>query len=71
MFISYQIAHAIGQQQLQVILESFEPSPRPVNIVYPHARLLPARTKRFIEWIKQDWNGLNIMKADSTAESSV
>ena len=53
MFISYQVAHHIEQNHLQVVLESFEPPPRPINVVYPHARLLPARTKVFIEAIKQ------------------
>ena len=53
MFISYQVAHHIEQNRLQVVLESFEPPLRPINVVYPHARLLPARTKVFIEWIKQ------------------
>ena len=53
MFISYQVAHHIEQNHLQVVLESFEPLPRPINVVYPHARLLPARTKVFIEAIKQ------------------
>ncbi|MBT9591310.1 MAG: LysR family transcriptional regulator [Thiobacillus sp.] len=54
MFISYQVAHHIAQDRLQVVLESFEPPPRPIHVVYPHARLLPARTKVFIEWIKQE-----------------
>ena len=54
MFISYQVAHHIAQNRLQVVLESFEPPPRPIHVVYPHARLLPARTKVLIEWIKQE-----------------
>jgi DNA-binding transcriptional LysR family regulator len=36
------------------VLEKFEPPPRPVSVVYPHARLLPTRTKVFIEWMKQE-----------------
>lgn len=54
MFISYQVADHIAQNRLQIVLESFEPPPQPINIVYPHARLLPARTKVFIEWIKHE-----------------
>ncbi len=54
MFISYQVAHHVEQNRLQIVLESFEPPPRPINVVYPHARLLPARTKVFIEEIKQE-----------------
>ncbi|HQT32276.1 MAG TPA: LysR family transcriptional regulator [Thiobacillus sp.] len=59
MFISYQVAHHIAQNHLQVVLESFEPPPRPIHVVYPHARLLPARTKVFIEWIKQELKDLH------------
>jgi DNA-binding transcriptional LysR family regulator len=61
MFISYQVAHHIAQNRLQVVLESFEPPPRPIHVVYPHARLLPARTRVFIEWIKQELKDLPAM----------
>jgi DNA-binding transcriptional LysR family regulator len=54
MFISYQVADYIAQGKLKIVLAEFEPPPRPVHIVYPHARLLPARTRAFIEWIRQD-----------------
>lgn len=53
-FISYQVAPAVANKQLKIVLEKFEVPPRPINIVYPHARLLPARTRLFIEWIKQE-----------------
>ena len=58
MFISYQIEPYLKQKQLKIVLEKFEPPPRPINIVYPHARLLPARTRVFIEWIKQELHSL-------------
>lgn len=54
MFISYQVAHHIEKKRLQIVLELFEPPPQPIHVIYPHARLLPARTKVFIEWIKQE-----------------
>ena len=54
MFLSYQPAPYIKEKRLKVVLEKFEPPPRPVSVVYPHARLLPARTKVFIEWMKQE-----------------
>ena len=60
MFISYQVAHHIAQNRLQIVLETFEPPPRPIHVVYPHARLLPARTKVFIEWIKQELSPRNV-----------
>ena len=53
-FFSYQVAPLVAQKKLKVVLEKFEPPPWPVNVVYPHARLLPARTRVFIEWIKQE-----------------
>ena len=58
MFISYQIAPYLKQKRLKIVLEKFEPPPRTINIVYPHARLLPTRTRVFIEWIKQDLHPL-------------
>lgn len=54
MFISYQVADFIREGKLKVILEAFETDDYPVNLVYPHARLLPARTRAFIEWVKQE-----------------
>jgi len=53
-FLSYQVAPYLQTKQLRTVLEEFEPPPRPINIVYPHARLLPMRTRVFIEWMKQE-----------------
>ena len=58
MFISYQVAPYLQQRRLKIVLEKFEPPPRPINIVYPHARLLPTRTRVFIEWIRQELQDL-------------
>ena len=54
MFISYQVEQQIKQNRLQVVLESFQLPPRPINLIYPSGRLLPARTKLFIKWIKNE-----------------
>ncbi len=54
MFISYQVAPYLAQHQLVAVLQDFETAPRTISVVYPHARLLPARTRLFIEWIKQE-----------------
>lgn len=59
MFISYQVAPFIAQNRLAVVLEEFEPPPRPISVVYPHARLLPARTRVFIDWIKAELKHLD------------
>jgi DNA-binding transcriptional LysR family regulator len=32
------------------VLEKFEPEPLPVSLVYPHARLLSARVRAFVDW---------------------
>jgi DNA-binding transcriptional LysR family regulator len=54
MFFSYQVAPFIAQKRLKIVLERFERPPRPISVVYPHARLLPARTRLFIDWIRNE-----------------
>ena len=54
MFISYQVKEHIAKKRLRVVLESFQPPPRPISVIYPHGRQLPARTKIFIKWIKDE-----------------
>jgi DNA-binding transcriptional LysR family regulator len=58
MFISYQVAPYLAQNKLKVLLEEFEAPPRTISVVYPHARLLPARTRVFIDWMKQELKDL-------------
>lgn len=57
LFYSYQVAPFIAQKQLKIVLEKFERPARPIQLVYPHARLLPARTRAFIDWIRSDLDG--------------
>lgn len=59
-FFSYQVLPHVAQGRLQLVLEDFEPPPRPVSVIYPHAGLLPARTRAFIEWMKQEFSGLKL-----------
>jgi len=54
LFFSYQVAPFIAARQLKIVLERFERPPRPIHMVYPHARLLPARTRVFIDWIRNE-----------------
>lgn len=54
MFFSYQVEPLLERKQLRVVLEDFELPPRPISMVYPHARLLPARTRAFIEFARQE-----------------
>jgi len=53
-FFSYQVAPFLKTRQLRTVLEAFEPPVRPISVVYPHARLLPMRTRVFIEWIRHE-----------------
>jgi DNA-binding transcriptional LysR family regulator len=59
MFFSYQVEPLVAQKKLRVVLEAFELPPRPISIVYPHARLLPARTRAFIAFAKQEITRFN------------
>ena len=61
-FFSYQVAPYVAQKQLRIVLESFEPPPRPISLVYPHARLLPMRTRVFIDWMREELKGLHALK---------
>jgi len=53
-FFSYQVQDALHERRLRVVLADHEPPRQPVSIVYPHARLLPARTRAFIEAARQE-----------------
>lgn len=59
-FFSYQVMPHVAQGRLKLVLENFEPPPRPVSVIYPNARLLPARTRAFIEWMKMEFSGLKL-----------
>lgn len=50
-FFAYQVAREVEQGALELLLTSFEPPPRPIHVVYPEPRLLPARTRVFIDFI--------------------
>lgn len=52
-FFAYQVARYVESGKLRMLLESFETPPRPIHIVYPAARLLPARTRVFIELMQR------------------
>jgi DNA-binding transcriptional LysR family regulator len=53
-FFSYQVQEALRERRLRVVLEAFEPPRLPVSIVYPNARLLPARTRAFIDAARRE-----------------
>lgn len=54
LFLCYQVRPHLASGALRVVLRDFEPPPRPVSLVYPHARLLPGRTRLLVEWLKRE-----------------
>jgi DNA-binding transcriptional LysR family regulator len=52
-FLSYMIRPLERADRLRVVLQDFEPPPLPVNIVYPHARLLSTRVRVFVDWLRK------------------
>ena len=48
--MSYRMENASRAGALQIVLEAFEPTPRPVSIVYPEQRLLPLKVRAFLDW---------------------
>ena len=48
--LSYQIADALRDGRLTIILEEFEPQPIPVSLVYPGHGLLPLKLRAFLEF---------------------
>lgn len=56
-FLSYQVAPLLQTGELETVLEEFEDAPKPIHVVYPHARLLPARTRALIDFIRQELKG--------------
>ncbi|MDF3833578.1 LysR family transcriptional regulator [Cupriavidus basilensis] len=53
-FLSYQVAPLVAAGALRIVLEDFEQAPWPLSLIYPHARLLPARTRVFADWMRDE-----------------
>lgn len=52
-FLSYQVQEPVQNGDLKVILEEFETEPLPVSLVYPGGRLVSARLRALINWLKE------------------
>lgn len=50
-FLGYQVAQDLAEGRLVRLLPDFEPAPLPVNLVYPHSRLLSSRVRAFVSWV--------------------
>lgn len=55
--MSYQVDALVTAGKLKVVLARFEPPPRPVSLLVPHARMLPARTRAFVDWMLRELRG--------------
>ncbi|MGI9590427.1 MAG: LysR family transcriptional regulator [Myxococcota bacterium] len=53
-FLSYQVEPRVSAGELQVVLETFEPEPMPVQLVYPHARLMSPRLRVFVDALRDE-----------------
>ncbi|WP_342628007.1 LysR family transcriptional regulator [Nguyenibacter vanlangensis] len=49
--VSYQVAELVRAQRLAVVLEGFEPSPRPVHLVYDRQNRLPLKLRAFVDFV--------------------
>ena len=50
---AHQVAPELASGALRVLLARFEPPAEPVQLVYPEARLLPARTRAFVALMRE------------------
>ena len=50
--LMYQVQPLIEQGRLKLVCEDFEVSPLPVSLVYPSGRLLSARVRVLLDWLK-------------------
>lgn len=49
MFLSYQVAPYRASKKLRYVLEDCEPPPLPVQLIYPHSKLLSSTVRAFID----------------------
>lgn len=49
--VSYQVADLVRASRLAIVLEAFEPSPRPVHLVYDRQNRLPLKLRAFIDFV--------------------
>jgi len=57
MVFAYQVAEELRERRLKIVLRDFEPPPRPIQLVYPAARLLSAKVRAFVDLAaeRMDW----------------
>lgn len=53
-FFHYQVAAELKTGQLIALFEDYQHAQVPINIVYPHSKLLSQRVKHFLTWFRQN-----------------
>jgi DNA-binding transcriptional LysR family regulator len=48
--LSYQVARAVAEKMLVIILEDFEPPPQPVNLLHVGGKLAPLKLRAFLDF---------------------
>lgn len=56
-FLSYQVQRLVDEQRVQLVLEDYETAPLPVSLVYPGGRLMSARLRALLSWLKESLRG--------------
>ncbi|NQZ52629.1 MAG: LysR family transcriptional regulator [Piscirickettsiaceae bacterium] len=54
LFFNYQVMPWVESGELEIVLSEFEPAPKPLNLVYPHSRLMATRVRTLVDWLAQD-----------------
>lgn len=49
--MSYQVAEHVRQRRLRVVLEKFEPKPRPIHLLYDRQGRLPLKLRTFVDFV--------------------
>ena len=53
LFLGYQVMPAVTAERLRVLLETFEPPPSPVSIVYSDARLMSSSLRILLDFLRE------------------
>ncbi len=54
LLLSYQAAPLVREGRIVVVLEDYEPPPRPIHLVYSDTKLMPARQRAFLDWMRDE-----------------
>jgi DNA-binding transcriptional LysR family regulator len=62
MALAYQVTDAVRAGRLRVVLADCEPPPLPIQVVFPSARLLPAKVRAFLDLVTKrgDWRFIDL-----------